>query len=227
MLPPASSDDLRHGPSERRRKRTSAGPDGGSGTRVVRMAPPRPPQTSAADELSQLLVASLTVAAALSSRQHSRRGCCSRHDPSANNGPERCLCRRERSAAQTGDRPARRQSQDGSRALGTSRANDQVELRSGYDRGERNVAEAVSTSRGGRETKAVVETSRAETFGLERQREPADLAAHDALVSLAFFAPRVVLGWHVLRIAAALMGAPDQILVKGSGLRPLLDRGDH
>jgi hypothetical protein len=33
------------------------------------MAPPRPPQTSAADELSQLLVASLTVAAALSPDQ--------------------------------------------------------------------------------------------------------------------------------------------------------------
>jgi hypothetical protein len=44
---------------------------------------------------------------------------------------------------------------------------------------------------------------------------------------LAFFALRVVLGWHVLRIAAALMSAPDQILVKGSGLRPLHDRGDH
>jgi hypothetical protein len=70
------------------------------------MAPPRPPQTSAADELSQL-AASLTVAAASSPRRHSRRGCCSPHDPSATTGPNGCLCRGESSAAQTGRRSTR------------------------------------------------------------------------------------------------------------------------
>ena len=40
----------------------------------------------------------------LSPRRHSRRGCCSPHDPAATTWSERCLCSRERRAAQTGRR---------------------------------------------------------------------------------------------------------------------------
>ena len=37
-------------------------------------------------------------------RRHSRRGCCSPHDPAATTWSERCLCSRERRADQTGRR---------------------------------------------------------------------------------------------------------------------------
>ena len=40
----------------------------------------------------------------LSPRRHSRRGCCSPNDPAATTWSERCLCSRERRAAQTGRR---------------------------------------------------------------------------------------------------------------------------